>query len=175
MNTEQESNKCPHGFPQEIRKECEACKKLLEVYQDENYETLYRYENITTPNNQEREGVVSKQELIGNWFTNNQDDLATYIKARQPGGNVVLVRISKAELDKFDASQLTETMEMDIEAGNYIIPSELQNETRLTIPLVVEVASSNKFMMKDWRKVNDFVKNNLSKEQLLDRIKTGSF
>jgi ethanolamine utilization cobalamin adenosyltransferase len=66
-------------------------------------------------------------------------------------------------------------MEMDIEAGNYIIPSELQNETRLTIPLVVEVASSNKFMMKDWRKVNDFVKNNLSKEQLLDRIKTGSF
>lgn len=171
MNDIQETTTCPHGYPSEARVECPACKKILETYQDENYETLFRYENPETPYDENREGVVSKRELVGGWFTNRIDDLKTYIKGRQPGGKIVAVRVLKSDLEQYDATRLEQTKDLDIEAGNYILPSNLQSETRVEVPLEIESANPKKFLMKDWDKVNQFVDNNTGHEQLLDRIR----
>ena len=171
MNQEQEATTCPHGYPSQARAECPACKKLLEVYEDENYETLFRYENPEIPYDERREGVVSRKDLVGSWFTNNVDDLKTYIKARQPGGKIVAVRVLRSDLEQYDATKLQETKDMDIESGNYIISNELQTGTRMDIPLEVKTANPKKFLMKDWEQINQFVDSNMGRDQLLSRIR----
>ncbi|MFZ2523295.1 MAG: hypothetical protein WAW92_02810 [Minisyncoccia bacterium] len=57
------------------------------IYENESFVTLYRYENPAVAYDESREGTVSKPELVGQWYTNNLGDLKTYVKSRQPGAS----------------------------------------------------------------------------------------
>lgn len=141
------------------------------IYEDENFVTLYRYENPDTSYDETREGTVSRQELVGQWYTDNLNDLKTYVKSRQPGGKLVAVRIRHDELESHDASKLDGTKDMDIEKGNYIISDAEAENSRIEIPLAIEAINPKKFLMSDWQKVNKFVDTNLSPENLVERSK----
>lgn len=160
-------------FPQ-YNPEIERAEKLAQIYNDDSYVTLYRYEN---PNHvydadSSREGVVSKQEIVGQWFTDNINDLKTYSHMRKPGGRIATVRIPKTELGKYDATQLEQTKDMDIESGNYIIPDTVQAETRIEIPVEVETANPNKFLFKDWKALDQFIDDTISSsEKILNHVK----
>ncbi len=164
---------CPHGYPVSVKAECPSCKRLLEIYQDNDYKTLYRYDNPNTAYDDRREGIVSRKELIGSWFTDRIDDLATYIKGRQPGGRILLVRAKKDDMEKYDATKLPETKDMDIEAGNYIIPEDIKTGSGIEIPLTVEGTNPNKFIMKDWVAIDSFISDELSDAAILKRITEG--
>ena len=120
------------------------------VYEDANFVTLYRYENPTIAYDESREGTVSRQELIGQWYSDNIEDLKTYIKARTPGGKLVTIRIHRDELESHDAAKLDETKDMDIEKGNYIISDAEAENSRIEIPLAIETTNPKKFLMSDW-------------------------
>lgn len=141
------------------------------IYEDENFVTLYRYENPSVSYDESREGVVSKQELVGQWYTDNLSDLKTYVKSRQPGGKLVTIRIRRDELESHDATQLDKTKDMDIEKGNYIISDTEAENSRIEIPLAIETTNPRKFLMSDWQKVNEFVDTNLSPENLVEKSK----
>lgn len=141
-------------------------------YEDTDSVTLFRYENPAAPYKESREGAVSKSAIIGQWFTDNLDDLRTYIKMRQPGGRIVAIRVPKARLPEFDAGNLSETKDMDREEGNYIIPPELQGTSRLEIPLPVTSRVKNKFLFENFKEVNEFVNANLTNEAIVSRLKT---
>lgn len=142
-----------------------------EIYRGPNYITLYRYENRTIPYDESREGFVSKKTLIGAWFTDSLSDLKTYFIQRMkgiPGGNFITVRVKKDDLAKFDATAHPETQDMDIETGNYIIPSEIIARTGLSVsaPFKEEWNGKKNLPMKDWGYVEDFIQTNLSDEAL---------
>lgn len=142
-----------------------------ELYQDPNYITLYRYENKTIPYDESREGIVSKRTIIGAWFTNSLDDLRTYFISRVQGtrgGNFVTVRVKKEDLAQYDATTHPETKDMDIETGNYIIPSEIITETGLFLeaPFKDEWEGKKNLPIKDWSLVKDFIQSNLNNEAL---------
>ncbi len=159
---------------EQFNPEQEKLKKLTQAYNDDGYVTLYRYEN---PNksydatDNPREGIVSKQEVVGQWFTDNISDLKAYSHMRKPGGRITTVRIPKSELDQYDAMKLEQTKDMDIESGNYIIPDELQKETRIEIPVDVETINPNKFLFKDWKILDEFIEDNVStSEKILTNV-----
>jgi len=142
-----------------------------EIYQDPSYTTLYRYENKTIPYDDSREGIVSKKALIGAWFTNSLDDLRTYFTSRVQGvrgGNFIAVRVRNEDLAHFDATTHTETKDMDIETGNYIIPAEVIAETGLLVaaPFKEDWEGKKNLPMKDWGYVRDFIQSNLNEEAL---------
>lgn len=137
------------------------------IYERKDYTTLYRYENPNEDYDPRREGTTSKEEIIGQWFTENLDDLRAYIKMKQPGGHVVVVRIPTADKAKYDAGNLDITKEMDRETGNFIVPSEIQQETKLVLPLYIEAQNARKFMMGDWKKIDNFVAEELSASNLI--------
>ncbi len=145
--------------------------RLVAVYEDPNSVTLYRYEKPAAPYNERREGAVSKRSIIGQWFTNNLDDLGTYIKMRQPGGRVVAIRVPVARLHEFDAANLPETKDMDREVGNYIVPEELQLGSRLEIPLPVTSRIPSKFLFENFKDINAFVETELTADAILKRVK----
>jgi len=142
-------------------------RTLAEIYSDDSYITLYRYEKPETEYNENREGSVSKREIVGQWFTKNIDDLKTYIKARKPRGVITTVRIPKESLEEYDATVREDTKDMDIEVGNFIIPPEVQRQSRIEIPLAVESRLNNKFSFSEFGKINDFVDRELSPRALL--------
>ncbi len=142
-----------------------------EIYRDPSYTTLYRYENKTLPYDSAREGLVSKEALIGAWFTNSLDDLRTYFISRVQGvrgGRFIAVRVKKEDLSQFDATTHPETKDMDIETGNYIIPSGVIAETGLFVdaPFKEEWEGKKNLPMKDWGYVRDFIQSNLSDDAL---------
>lgn len=142
-----------------------------EIYKDPRYITLYRYENTSISYDDSREGIVSKETLVGAWFTNSLDDLRTYFISRVQGvrgGNFIAVRVKKEDLARFDATTHPETEDMDIETGNYIIPSEVITETGLLVPAPFkeEWVGKKNLPMKDWGYVGDFIQSNLSDEAL---------
>ena len=140
----------------------EKNESLFSLYKNEDYVTLYRYENPETQYDNSREGIVSKKEIIGTWFTTELKDLKDYIKSRPVGGKIITIRIKGDELENYDASKLEETKEMDIEKDNYIIPSEIQQESRIEIPLTIETSNPKKFIFKDWTIIDEFVDENIS-------------
>ncbi len=142
-------------------------RTVADVYRDEQYVTLYRYEKPTEAYDERREGDVSKRDLVGTWFTSNLGDLSAYINTRKPGGNIVTVRVPKQDINGYDASKLDATKEMDIEPGNYIVPKEVGQYSRLEIPLLVKPSAPYKFTFKDWGKVRDFVASSLTPENLI--------
>jgi len=140
----------------------ERKEKLKQLYNSNEYASLYRYDTPNTEYDEKREGVISKKEIIGDWFTSNIQDLKDYIKTRSVNGSIIAIRIPVTDLKKYDASILENTKDMDIEKDNYIIPKEIQADSYIEIPLKIETQNPNKFLFKDWQKINDFVDNNIS-------------
>lgn len=141
----------------------------INVYEDPNFVTLYRYENPTVEYDESREGVVSKQEFVGQWYTGNLGDLKTYVRRRRPGGKLVTIRIPSNELDSYDASKLDKTKGMDIEKGNFVVPPDVAQSSRLEMPLTIQTANPNKFLLGDWQKIDNFVDTNMSAESLVQK------
>ena len=141
------------------------------LYENTDYVTLYRYENPEIPYDEGREGVVSKKTLIGTWFTDNLNDFKTYVHMRPPRGRLVVVRVPKAQLGQFDASTHEETSEMDIEKGNYIIPNDIQMQSRVEIPLEVKSQVPKKFLFKEWKEIDALIDVTLTDQALLERLK----
>lgn len=93
---------------------------------------------------------------------------------RQPGGVVITVRMPKEGLDAFDAANIEATKEMDREAGNFIIPTELQSASRLDIVLAVETKNGKKFQFNEWQKVDEFLEREINPEKLIERAANSS-
>jgi hypothetical protein len=88
---------------------------------------LYRIENKNIPYDESREGIVSKKEIVGGFFTDNIDTVTNYIRKNQSqeGINLVYVDISKNDLDKYHVSKNEYAKTMDVESDNWIIPSDI--------------------------------------------------
>lgn len=142
---------------------------LEDIYRSPHFVTVYRYENPSSSYDESREGIVSKRTLVGNWFTMNVGDLRTYIKTRQPGGKIVVVRIPSDQMVIYDATINDETREMDIEKGNFIIPEDMQTTSRLEIMLDIDSQNPKKFLMRDWSQIDSFVDSTLTPERLIER------
>ena len=155
----------------QLNNKFERKEKLKQLYHNNEYTSLYRYDTPNTEYDEKRENVVSKKEIIGNWFTDNIQDLKNYIKTRSTNGSIITIRIPLADLKNYDASIIENTKDMDIEKGNYIVPREIQADSYIEIPLKIETQNPNKFLFKDWQKINDFVDNNVSSpEKILNFI-----
>jgi hypothetical protein len=121
---------------------------------------LFRYENPQAP--RESSGD-SRDQLVGSWFTDSPKNLKTYIKARPPGGNIVVVEVGKDRLEELKAVNHPSAGDMDIEPlDNYIIPQELL-EGASTIPFPV-ATEKPKFQFGDWDAVNSAV------DEIVDKL-----
>ncbi len=147
-----------------------------DLYRNPDYVSLYRYENPTRPYNEEREGIVSKRELIGGWYTDSFADLSAYTRTRikgQRGGRFVVVRIKKEDLDKYDATKLPETRDMDIESGNYMIPPSVGINSRVEVSGIFKDSWEGKrnIPLSEWKEIGEYIQNNLSDEAIISQLK----
>lgn len=147
----------------------------VDLYRNPNYVSLYRYENPTIPYDEQREGIVSKQGLIGSWFTDNLADLKTYTLARikgERGGRFVVVRVKKEDLEKYDVTKLPEISDMDIERGNYIIPQEVGADSRVEVEGIFKDSWEGKknVPFTDWKEVEDYISQCLTDEAIISRL-----
>jgi len=88
---------------------------------------LYRIENTNILYDESREGIVSKREIIGQFFTDSINTVANYLKKNQKedGINLVYVDIPKSDLDKYHVSNNEFSKTMDVESDNWIIPQSI--------------------------------------------------
>lgn len=145
------------------------------LYKDPNYVSLYRFENPTIPYDESREGVVSKSDLIGNWYTASLSDLKTYTIQRikgQRGGRFVVIRVKKEDLGKYDATKLPQTRDMDIESGNYLIPKDVASLSRIEVDGIFkdEWEGKKNLDMAKWREIGDYINNTLTDEAILHKL-----
>jgi len=121
---------------------------------------LFRYENPQAPRESSGDAL---DELVGTWFTDSPKSLKTYIKARPPGGNIVVIEVDKDRLEALKAANHPTARDMDIEPiDNYIIPQELLEGAK-TMPFSV-AAGTPKFLFKDWDAVNSAV------DEIIDKV-----
>lgn len=152
-----------------------ANTQKVNLYKNQDYISLYRYENPSIPYDERREGLVSKKSIAGNWFTNNLADLKAYTKTRikgERGGKFVVVRIPKVNLDQYDATKLPETKDMDIEAGNYIIPPEASASSQVEVDGIFKDIWEGKknIPFADWKEADDYIDSNLSDEAIISKL-----
>ncbi|PIR60312.1 MAG: hypothetical protein COU68_02740 [Candidatus Pacebacteria bacterium CG10_big_fil_rev_8_21_14_0_10_45_6] len=145
---------------------------LSEVYADPNYITLYRFENPNKPFNQARVGEVSELSIVGMWFTDSIEALATYCRQRisgQPGGRFLVCRVKREDLEQHRASAHPEAKTLDIESDNFIIPPEIASLTQLIIaaPWKPEWEGTKNLPLSDYGLVSEFVIEKLSPEALI--------
>ena len=88
---------------------------------------LYRIENPNIPYDENREGIVSSKDLIGQFFTDNIDDVSLYIRKNQKmdGIRLVYVDISKEELENYHVSK-NKNAPSDVEGNNWLIPNTVK-------------------------------------------------
>ncbi len=150
-------------------------REKLAIYQDPNCVTLYRYENPNIPYDESREGVTSIAEAIGNWYTDNTDDLLSYAISRvkgTPGGRFITIRVSKDDLPGFDATLNPETSQMDIEQGNYVVPQEIAEKTSLIFeaPFEEHWQGRQDIPVQDWNVFREFIASELSESAIVDSL-----
>jgi hypothetical protein len=147
----------------------------VDLFRDPSYVSLYRYENPTIPYDESREGVVSKAGLIGTWFTDSLSDLKSYTISRikgQRGGRFLVVRVKREDLDIYDATKLPETNDMDIERGNYVIPPELAQSSRVEVDGIFKDDWEGKRSLptSEWAEIGDYINANLSDEAVIAKL-----
>ncbi len=129
---------------------------------------LFRYENPQSENKNPNSSV-SKDELVGNWFTDSPKSLKIYIKRRQPGGSIRVLELPKDQLEKFKAINHPVAKDMDMEPiDNFIIPDELLPDSR-SIPLEVQTKVPQKFLMGEWKNINEAVDDLTSGLQIVEQ------
>jgi hypothetical protein len=107
----------------------ELAHKVYEVLglQNNNTVRLYRIENKNIPYDTSREGIVSKKEIVGGFFTDSVNTVANYIRKNQQvdGIKLVYVDIPKSNLDNYHVSKDPYAKDMDVESDNWIIPQNI--------------------------------------------------
>lgn len=116
---------------------------------------LFRYDNPQVPNRNPN-SQTSQDELVGKWFTDSPVSLASYIKDRPPGGNIIIVEVPKEKLEELRAINHPVAKDMDIEPDNFIIPDELLSAAK-RIPLEVNSKGSKNFRVNDWKTIDEAV------------------
>lgn len=116
---------------------------------------LFRYDNPQVPNRNPN-SQTSQDELVGKWFTDSPASLASYIKGRPPGGNIVIVDVPKEKLEGLRAANHPVAKDMDIEPDNFIIPAELLPAAK-RIPLEVSSQGLKNFRANDWKAIDEAV------------------
>lgn len=146
--------------------------ELVNSYERDDYTTLYRYDTPHVAFESSRDGVVSVTKHVGSWFTSNLEDLKAYVKMREPGGNLVVIRLPTEDLPKYDAGNLPETRELDREEENYIVDKSIHAKTIITIPLKIPTKIETKFTMPDWKTIDSFIDGQLSDANLIQIAKS---
>tara|TARA_R110000868_G_scaffold178856_2_gene418708 strand:+ start:157 stop:600 length:444 start_codon:yes stop_codon:yes gene_type:complete len=88
---------------------------------------LYRIENPNIPYDESREGIVSNKNLIGQFFTDNINDVSTYIRKNQKvdGIRLVYVDILQDDLETYHVSKNPKAPS-DVESNNWLIPNTIK-------------------------------------------------
>ena len=103
-------------------------RSVIKLLNENNTVRLYRIENKSIPYDKSREGIVSRKEIVGQFFTDNIDTASLYIRKNQSqeGIKLVYVDIPKDDLDKYHVSRNEYAKTMDVESDNWIIPSSIK-------------------------------------------------
>jgi hypothetical protein len=96
--------------------------------------TLFRIENPVHPKPRTPDGVVSHEDLVGQWFTPNLDKALSYLpKSTQTfgrcaapvdGAQLVVAHVPEDQLDGLHVSRHPIAASMDVENDNYIVPRD---------------------------------------------------
>jgi hypothetical protein len=169
VESEQEPNTEIVNYVTEIR---ELANTDLSNFQKQNQNKvnelirLYRIENVNIPYDESREGIVSKREIIGQFFTDSINTVANYLKKNQKedGINLVYVDIPKSDLEKYHVSNNEFSKTMDVESDNWIIP---QNITRNYVDLssVTKITGNFLTLNKAKKELTEII-NNLPEPKL---------
>ena len=114
---------------EDIRKMIDKVKNFKQ-FVNENYNSkirLYRIENPNIPYDKSREGIVSNKDLIGQFFTDNINDVSTYIRKNQKvdGIRLVYVDIPQDDLETYHVSK-NPNVPADVESNNWLIPNMIK-------------------------------------------------
>ena len=114
---------------EDIRKMIDKVKNFKQ-FVNENYNSkirLYRIENPNIPYDESREGIVSNKDLIGQFFTDNINDVSTYIRKNQKvdGIRLVYVDIPQDDLETYHVSKNPKAPS-DVESNNWLIPNTIK-------------------------------------------------
>jgi hypothetical protein len=87
---------------------------------------LYRIENKNIKSNPD--GVISHDDLIGQWFTPSLDTALNYLRKSQkvPGAKLVIVKIPGSKLNDLNVIKHSIASKMDVESDNFIVPIETE-------------------------------------------------
>lgn len=116
---------------------------------------MFRYENPEGPK-RNLDATVSKEGLVGRWFTDSAFSFVNYILKRQPGGTILVAAVPKDRKDDLKAANNPEAKEMDMDPDNYLLPDELVG-TAQRFPLSVGSQDQNQFIWNDRHRVRQFV------------------
>jgi len=121
---------------------------------------LYRIENKNIPYDESREGIVSKKEIIGGFFTDNIDTLSNYIRKNQSqdGIKLVYIDIHKNDLDKYHVSRNEYSKTMDVESDNWIIPSHI-NRNYIDLSSITKVTGNFTTLSKAKQELKSIIDN----------------
>jgi hypothetical protein len=105
-------------------------KTTIREFLNENYNSkirLYRIENPNIPYDESREGIVSNKDLIGQFFTDNINDVSTYIRKNQKvdGIRLLYVDIPQDDLETYHVSKNSKAPS-DVESNNWLIPNTIK-------------------------------------------------
>lgn len=88
--------------------------------------SMYRVENPNIPANPD--GVVSHEDLVGQWFSPNIDTALRYLKKSSQGrggaiegSQLVVARVPESDIDDLHVSKHPIASQMDVEPDNYLI------------------------------------------------------
>lgn len=132
---------------------------------------LYRIENKNIPYDESREGIVSKKEIIGGFFTDSPNTVANYIRKNQSteGINLVYVDVLKSDLDKYHVSKNEYAKNMDVESDNWIIPQNI-NRNYVDLKDLTKVTGNFMTLSKAKTELSDII-NNLPKNEITPQQK----
>lgn len=134
----------------------------LEYYQSSKKETvrLYRIENKNIPYDESREGIVSKKEIVGGFFTDSINTVSNYIRKNQSqeGITLVYVDIDKNDLDKYHVSKNEYAKNMDVESDNWIIPQNI-DKNYVDLKNLSKVTGNFMTLSKAKSELSDIIKN----------------
>lgn len=145
----------------------------IALYQNPDYVTLYRFENPNDPYDNSRHGETSLDQHVGQWYTDDIDQLFTYaiskIKGLE-GGRYVTIRVNATDLPKYDTMGRTD---VDHDKGNYIVPDEISETSRIDIPTLFDKSWLGQSSLKttEWGKIENDINAKLNSESLINLIK----
>lgn len=101
--------------------------KNREKFEPRNQIRLYRIENPNIPYDESREGRVSNKDLIGQFFTDNINDVSNYIRKNQKvdGSRLVYVDIPQDDLETYHVSKNPKAPS-DVESNNWLVPNMIK-------------------------------------------------